>query len=350
MTITLSNNTVSSAAVRDVYLACKKLGLLSDTVTNNLEIDASLFDDPQARILEASLIQLWNILEQNNDHPGMGLLIGQTIAPESKGILASWVSQAGTLKEALSIFFENIKLMNPSESWQVLEQESQVTLILENKHLDTYPPCAIERSMSAIVAWARVLSGSPFPLRSTTFTFPRPSYVKMFAPIFGEHLYFKAQTNSLTFDKSLLDCPVVSSNQLLKSLMEEKAKAALAQLSNGTGVSEKVRLLIENALSQGQTLSIEQTCRILAKSRQTLYRQLQQESTDFKTIYDATRKEQAFSLLKSKQVNIGAIGLQLGYKDSSSFYKAFRRWTGMSPGDYQKKLDHRVTSKQSSQI
>ena len=326
-----SKATVSAAAVRDVYQACQALGLLSDNTMSALKLDSSVFDHPEARIPERVLISLWRLLEEQKSMPGVGLSIGQTIAPDSKGLLASWVSQAGTLGEAMEIFIKNIVLMNPSETWAMYERGSQVELILENKKANIYPCSATERSMSAMVAWARALSGHPFPLIQTGFTFAKPAYADLFTPLFGEAVCFETKSNNLVFDRALLDLPILGRNQLLKSIVEEKAQTVLAELSDTMSLSDKVELLIRNAISQSQVLTMEGACEALAKSRQTLYRQLKQEGTDFRTLYDETRKNLAFDLLRERKANMSAISLQLGFKDTSSFYKAFQRWTGMSP-------------------
>lgn len=326
-----SKTTVSAAAVRDVYQSCQALGLLSDDAKSALKLDSSVFDHPEARIPEPVLISLWRLLDEQQGVAGVGLSIGQTIAPDSKGLLASWVSQADTLGEAMEIFIKNIALMNPSETWAMYECGSQVELVLENRKANIYPCSATERSMSAMVAWARALSGHPFPLIQTGFAFAKPAYAELFTPVFGEAVCFEANSNSLMFEKALLDLPIISRNQLLKCIVEDKAKTVLAELSDTMSLSDKVELLIRNAISQSQVLTMEGACETLAKSRQTLYRQLKQEGTDFRTIYDETRKNLALDLLREGKANTSAISLQLGFKDASSFYKAFQRWTGMSP-------------------
>ncbi len=333
--MTTASKTVSSAAVRDVYLVCQELNLLTDQIKKDFGLNETLFNDPEKRLPESVLIKLWTLLEQHDSESGLGLSIGQTIAPESKGILASWISQANTLEEALDIFTANIALMNPSEAWQIEKTDSQVTLSLDWQGLESYPASAIERSMSAMTVWARALSAHSFPLSSASFTFAEPSYKNLFAPIFGDHIVFAARFNSLIFDNKLLKLTVINSNQLLKNLIEQKAQAALAQLSKEALLHEKVTLLIQNSLSHNQSINVEQACKVLAKSRQTLYRQLKAEGTDFKTLYDEARKQKALALLNERRSNISAISLQLGFKDNSSFYKAFRRWTGMIPKDYQ---------------
>ena len=330
-----SKNTVSSAAVRDVYQACLRLSVLPETI----ELESETLTQADVRVPESTLIKLWSLLDEQKISPGIGLAIGQTIEADSKGILASWVSQANTLGEAFDIFIKNIELMNPSEAWQIAEKGSQVTLVLEHRNTQGYPISAVERSMAAMVTWAKALCGQAFPLRRVTFHFSEPDDANLFTPIFGEQVYFEAESNSLTFDKELLNLAVISSNQLLKNLMAEKAKQVLTELSDRASLAEKVALPIHNAMTQGRAINIEQVSTALAKSRQTLYRQLKQDGTDFKTIYDSTRKKLAFSLLRQANLSISSLSLQLGFKDTSSFYKAFRRWTGMSPKQFLAEAD-----------
>ena len=334
MTSNQTNNTVSVAAVRDVYKACEALGLLTEEMMQGLHLSPEVFEQAEARLPESTLSSLWRLLDQQTIRAGIGLVIGQTIEPSSKGLLASWVSQANTLEEAFEIFISNIALMNPSETWKIVEQGAHIALSLENKNAHSYPSSAIERSMSAMVSWARTLSAHSFPLDQATFTFPAPVYADLFFPVFGKHVRFEAPSNSLSFSKALFNLPVISSNQLLKNIVEQKAKIALANLPHDTSLSNKIESLIRSALSQAQTLNMERASEMLAKSRQTIYRQLKQEGTDFQTIYDDTRKQLAFDLLREERNTISALSLQLGFKDTSSFYKAFRRWTGMSPKQF----------------
>lgn len=331
MTLNQTNNTVSVAAVRDVYKACKTLDLLTEETIRRLQLSTEVFDQAEVRLPESTLLSLWQLLDQQTKSPSIGLAIGQTIEPDSKGLLASWVSQANTLEEALGIFISNIVLMNPSEAWKIYEHGELVTLSLEHSNAHAYPSSAIERSMSAMVAWARALSAHSFPIDHATFAFHSPTYADLFPPIFGNTIHFDANSNSLSFSKALFKLPIISSNELLKSFVEQKAKCALAELARDENLSNKIESLIRSAISQGAPLTMDNACEILAKSRQTIYRQLKQENTDFQTIYNATRKNVAFDLLGEKGNTISSVSLQLGFKDTSSFYKAFRRWTGMSP-------------------
>jgi AraC-like DNA-binding protein len=326
-------NTVSRAAARDLVETCKKRGLISNQRLRQLGWDCPKDHDAASRIPETILIDLWLTIASHDKEQGLGLIVGQTINPEAKGLLASWISQSKNLREALAIFRKNIALMNPSESWELTETNNTATLTFHIKKGRGYPDIAIERSMSAMVTWAQVLSGQSFEIKGAHFSFAAPSYVDKFHAIFGRNISFGCSENQLTMDSGILDLPVVSNNPFLKELIQSKAKQNLAEIQGTLSLQNKVRRLLSDALKAGEGLNISDVSQALAMSRQTLYRQLKEEQIDFQSIQDQVRKDEALKRLKRGQ-SITNISLGLGYKDTSSFYKAFKRWFGASPKHY----------------
>jgi len=334
MTTQHETTTVSRAAVLDLVVTSIEMGILSKNELHALNHSVDTSNEQTDRVPESRLISLWNKISASKSGHGFGLRLGQTINPESKGLLASWVSQAETLREALDIFCKNIPLMNPSESWLLEENVNSSALTLRIDQHKAYPDIAIERSMSAMVAWGSTLSGAPFTLQRAEFSFSTPLYEDMFTAIFGSNISFNCNHNRLFFNSTLLDQNIVSSNQLLKGMIEHKAKQALIELNKNTAAKNKVTSLINSALSKGNIITVSQVCAALATNRQTLYRQLKRDNTDFKSLYDNARKEHAFAMLTKGTESITALSFHLGYKDTSSFYKAFKRWSGMSPSEY----------------
>jgi len=190
--------------------------------------------------------------------------------------------------------------------------------------------------MSAIVAWAKILSGKPIEVIEAHFDFSAPTYVNRFHDIFGGGIHFNSEANCIKFNNQSLELPVISSNALLKDIIEDKAKTALKSLSPSTSILEQVTLLIKSLINKQQAISVSIVSDKLGTSRQTLYRELKKHDTDFQSIFDATRKEAALSMLKLGEDSVDTISLKLGYKDNSSFYKAFKRWYGHSPIEYKR--------------
>jgi len=329
----VASPTVSSASVRDLLETCERLSLIEPSVLRDIKNQLPNLNDPALRIAEHELISLWKTIEKKATAKDAGLIIGMQINPEAKGVLASWVSQCATMNEALKVFLDNIVLMNPSERWTLEESNSRCMLTFDIAAQKGYPIMAIERSMSAMVAWGRSLSGTSLPIQKASFSFSRPTYFPQYASIFGHDVVFNASSNSVSFDSAILDQPVTSANPLLKSMIETKATALIRTLDTHRPVSTKVKQLIAASLSH-QVAGIEQVSATMAISRQTLYRRLKQEGTDYKTLLDEVRKEKAAQLLKQGNENILSIGLSLGFKEPSSFYKAFKRWYGVSVKEY----------------
>jgi len=329
----LSPTTVSSASVLDLIDVCLTLKLLTPTTLEQLKLERASLLNPEERIAEEKIILLWNHLTQHCGRPEFGLLVGQQINPQAKGVLASWVSQCATLEEALLVFNKHIALMNPSEQWLLNPQDEEVELsfsFAQDKH---YPNAAIERSMSALLTWGQALTAQIIPLLKAQFTYSQPGHLRHYHEIFGQHLEFNAPANTLVFNREVLQRPVVSSNHYLKKLIKEKALEIFNALQDDAPLSLLILQLIKINLPK-QKASIDILCDELSISRQTLYRKLKSEGTDFKTLLSQARQELALNLLKQNQHSMESIGEALGFKETSSFNKAFKRWFGVSPREY----------------
>ena len=72
----------------------------------------------------------------------------------------------------------------------------------------------------------------------------------------------------------------------------------------------------------------------MAISSRTLRRKLDTENTSFRAVVEEERKQMAFQLLTDSDMKIDELAAHLGYTDTSSFTRAFRRWSDCSPRDY----------------
>ncbi len=324
---------VSTTSVLDLVDACLALKIISIDTLEKLQLSRNLLLNPEARIDEKKVIALWQYLTDHCEIPHFALLVGQQINPQAKGLLASWVSQCATLGEALQVFAQHIALMNPSEQWQINTQGNLVCLSFHFSKDKNYPACAIERSMSALIAWGQVLAMEKINIEFASFTFSQPNHLDYYGELFGDKLKFNTTANTLLFKTSVLERPIYSSNHYLKEMVKEKALSILNAWQAGAPLSQHILQLIQINLPK-QKACIEILCDELSISRQTLYRKLQEEGTDFKTLHTQARKELALKLLIENSHNMASISQALGFKETSSFYKAFKRWFGVSARDY----------------
>lgn len=326
--------TVSNAAIKDLVDTCLGLNEISTPTLLKMGVPLDALNNPQLRSPEKLLINIWQWLDANSKRAGLGLEIGSVINPSAKGLLASWVSQANTLDESLAIFRKNISLMSPSESWEVCREGKHVALKFYLSPNKGYPIMAIERSVAALVTWGRALCGVSFEIERADFSFARPDYSDLYTPLFGHNVNFNSPDNAVFLAAPILDLPVMNGNEFLKGMMAQAADQAQRSMTGITSYKQRVMMEIEKAFDANLDISVESICEVLSLSRQTLFRKLKEEGCDFRSLSDQFKKERALLLLQSARNNITSVGLSLGYKDSSSFTKAFKRWYGLTPKDY----------------
>lgn len=96
---------------------------------------------------------------------------------------------------------------------------------------------------------------------------------------------------------------------------------------------QEVERAVEPLLASGGA-GIDRVARELGMSRQTLYRRLKAEGTTFEELLDAKRRQLAVRYLGLDRSSVKAAAYKLGFSDPAAFSRAFKRWTGISPGRF----------------
>ncbi|MGB5201103.1 MAG: helix-turn-helix transcriptional regulator [Sedimenticolaceae bacterium] len=85
--------------------------------------------------------------------------------------------------------------------------------------------------------------------------------------------------------------------------------------------------------------AIDQVAEQMGSSVRTLQRRLLEAGVTYTTLVEQMRHDLACRKLETTQLHVAEIARDLGFKDHSSFSRAFMRWTGMPPRAYRQSLD-----------
>jgi AraC-like DNA-binding protein len=178
----------------------------------------------------------------------------------------------------------------------------------------------------------RALCGPNFRLLQVTFAFDRPRNRSLFRSFFGAPVSFGAAANEVAFDERWLATPIATADSYLYAVLAEDVRRNADRLQEPA--DERV-LRVVRSLVAGGRFSADAAADAFGVTRRTLARRLRDHDTSFRALLDDARYGEARRLLQSSSTSLADIASRLGYADTATFTRAFRRWCGTSPRRWQ---------------
>ena len=166
-------------------------------------------------------------------------------------------------------------------------------------------------------------------------TYPPPPHVDQYPELFRIPVQFNASRNALQIDP-VWDSPATQfepGNTYAFGIFTRHADAILEKLRADTSIRGQIEAQILPNMHDG-AISMDKVASDIAMSRQTLYRRLKDEGVTFAEVHDDLRQRMAMEYLEGQKVTVNETAYLLGFSEASSFVRAFKRWTGLSPTAY----------------
>ncbi|MBL0282415.1 MAG: AraC family transcriptional regulator ligand-binding domain-containing protein [Zoogloea sp.] len=190
------------------------------------------------------------------------------------------------------------------------------------------------RLIHSLSCW---LVGRGLALDSVDFPFSRPAHADDYTLVYTERSSFVGGSRlTARFNATLLDLPIRRDEAALASFLEGAPGRISMLYRRDRATVLRVRDLIRDALPA--SLSQDEVAKRLHMSPRTLHRRLDEEGASFRSIKEALRRDIALARLTKTRQPIARVAADLGYADTSAFYRAFTSWTGLSPERYRKQL------------
>lgn len=191
-------------------------------------------------------------------------------------------------------------------------------------------------SESLLVIWHRLgswLIGQGIPLLAVGCQYAPPKHAKLYQELFATRIVFNEPSTYLLLPSKVLDLPISQTPATLRSFLQHSPADLLARPNPHESISGRVRQLLRQ---QGftQLPDLTQTAQSLEMSAATLRRRLSEENTSFQQLKDDCRAEEARMLLAQQQLDIRDIAEHLGFTETSTFHRAFKKWQQQTPHEY----------------
>ena len=314
---------------RSFWRALERRGLAPAVVLRRAGLPASLPLNPDGYVTTAQLFGIWKAVEALATTAGIGIDLVENAQSGGRKPAILAASYAATYRDALHLL-AGAKRYGGCFQLEFEERDGQFA-IAKNWLFATEPEPAISAEMSFASLLELGRKGTDRQLRPIRMDFTH------FDPGTGRHrayfacpIRYGAPRNLLVLRSRDVDLPFAAHDPELFGILAPALSQAPGEL-HATNHGERVKDAIKRQLGKGPP-RIAQIARDLAMSERTLQRRITAEGTTFRALLADARQEMSRHLLADPQIAVDRVARLLGYRDTSTFDRAFRAWEGMPPG------------------
>jgi len=280
----------------------------------------------------AELFALWRAIGEMSPDPGIGLALGAEPRFERYHPAGIAAVCSRSFRDALQRIARYKQLTCPQEvRIRTTREETSVELVFVHSR-ETPPDVLLDLGFAWILSIGRRGSdGQIAPLRLELTRSVR--FREMLETHFGCRVRFKAGRDALVIRNFDLDRPFVTHNDDLLTAIGAQLEVELQARPACVDIGEQVKRTLKRSLA-GRRPSLPPIAQELGMSGRTLQRRLTSANLTFQQLVEETRRDLARQYLKQSTAELNEVAFLLGYADCNSFFRAFQRWEGTSPGEW----------------
>jgi AraC-like DNA-binding protein len=330
---------VSIAIVRAFVDALIHRGHAPGALCAAAGLDDARLDDPTGMIHVADYARVLRAAHALAADPSLGARVGEKAPMGALHTVGYLLVNCRTMRDAIAHFVEVAALVYDDARWQLHEHERQATFSFDHDALIERDPAAAaldaEFCLGYVVGVGRRFAGKDVAPREVRFRHAAPAHAghaAALSDVFRCPVVFDQPRNEIVFKRALLDIPQILRDESMASLLRARAEQLLAEQASAGRLEQRIVDLVTYA-PDIESIDAAALARRLGMSIRTLRRRLAELDTSLATLIENARRDVARAALAGVEP-IKAIAERLGYSEQSAFHRAFKRWTGMTPGQY----------------
>lgn len=332
----MQTTTVLSSWGRAIRRALDRAGLDSGALFAEAGLDLAALDDPNARYPLRNTTRLWALAVQASGDPAFGLAVAGQVTQTTFHALGYALSASSTLREGFERIVRYFRLVTDAVDLEFSEQGGEYCFRLSPLPGPVQPaPESVDAFISLFVRFCRSRLGREFSPLSVSLRRAAPADASGFERILRCPIAFGSEDNAIWFPREPFERRLEDANPELARHHDEIVLAYLARFDR-ENLRARVRAVLTALLPTGLP-SAETVADSLHLSLRSLQRKLAEEGSSYDALLNDTRRELALSYLQDRRYSMGEITFLLGFSDTSSFTRAFRRWAGCSPSQYRER-------------
>jgi AraC-like DNA-binding protein len=329
--------TVAICFVAAALQAVRDRRLDADALLAQVGLSPSLLQVPQARVSAKHYGELWRLVALTLDDEFFGQ-DSRRMKAGSFAMLVHAVVGCKNLAQALDRSLRFYGLILDDIVCSLARGPEEVSIALRERKTGAAPRVfgqeVLLMLIHGVACW---LVGRRIPIMRARFSYPEPTHSAEYRLMYCTDLGFNALETSIVFAADYLDLPIVQNERTVKEFLRTAPESILVKYKNGSSLSARIRRRLRQLLP-GEVPDFETLAADLNMTTATMRRRLHEEGTSYQGIKDQLRRDLAIGYLSHSERSVMDIALELGFSERSAFHRAFRKWTGASPGEFRRGL------------
>jgi len=311
-------------------------GIASAPLLGEAGIDANTLHDANQRIAQANMSALWRAALRASGDECFGLRVARFGYPTDFHGLFFAMQSSFTLVEALERSVRFSSVISTSAEMQVQRLPTTTRLVYGVAEGVQVERIATEAFIACAVQFAQQTWRDLPVVSGVRLTRPAPAGRQRWADLLGCDVSFDQPVNAIDYHNQWLLAPLRTGNSDVARGLDTVMSEYLER-QRRSNLPERVRSVIVRQLPFGEVQQ-SKVADELGMSVRNLHRHLHKHASSFKDLLDESRRHLAINYLRQSHCSINEICYRLGFNEPSSFNRAFRRWTGCSPGQWRRQL------------
>ncbi len=317
----------------EALATAQRVGLDVEAVLHKAGIDASLLLAPEAEITAKQFGSFWRAYADVADdeffgHDARGLPRGSFI------LMCHTVLSASTLERAMLRMLRFYRVLLSDFDAELIRDGDTAEIVLreQGSPRSTFAYSIFFVVFLGISHW---LIDRRIPLLEVQFRSDCPDGAEHYRRLLGDNLEFGHRETRIRFSADFLAMRPIRNEAQMQTFRRDSPDSLIAQYRSRDSVSARVWTELRRSLPE-EWPGFEELAALLYTTSSTLRRRLEAEGTSYQRIKDEVRRERAIQQLRLNRKSNADIAEELGFGDPSTFYRAFRKWTGATPNAFRR--------------
>ncbi|WP_257275834.1 AraC family transcriptional regulator [Endozoicomonas sp. SESOKO4] len=297
----------------------------------NIPLESGSYCDRPIPVDGARRLLYWAV--EQTDEPLLPVDLGLSLQPLDFKSLGIVLWSSASLRQRIEKLETYQSLITTTT--RIIFNETAGTaslLLIDNDAVDKQVNLTKHGMMALVSAVARVIRWDHETEITIHLPFEQPTYHKKLKDKLECTLKFSMSQYRIEFSVDALDLPLRTSDPELLQATESLVQKKLLMIEQKNLVLRVSRSLLE--LSPLIPPATSKMAGLMNISGRTFQRKLSELGLSYRELVNKIRHEKAIALIESSDTPLSTVAYELGFGDLSSFSRAFKSWTGMSPRQY----------------